>query len=140
MDLQFFNETSEGVWATNWEGTVFYFPFSKLSNKQSNELPDVLKKASSASWPCIVAYAVVFFVTAVGNIIEFGSVWQRLRKRSSAMSKLLLHLCIADILVVFMVAAVQVYCRISVGCYLGNIMCTHLKFLDCFSTCKLFTQ
>lgn len=86
-------------------------------------LPDVFTKVSPGAWPIIYSYAIVFIVAAVGNFIEFISVWRRLRKRSTAMNRLLLHLCIADIVVVFMVAAVEVFWRISIGWYAGDFMC-----------------
>lgn len=86
-------------------------------------LPDVFTKVSPAQWPIIYSYSTVFIVAAVGNIIEFVYVWRRLRKRSTAMNRLLLHLCFADIVVVFMVAAVEVFWRISIGWYAGDLMC-----------------
>lgn len=105
---------------------------SSIGTGSRSELPDVFTKVSPGAWPIIYAYTIVFVVAAVGNLIEFVYVWRRLRKRSTAMNRLLLHLCIADILVVFMVAAVEVFWRISIGWYVGDFLC---KFPFHFSLC-----
>ncbi|ODM94063.1 Gonadotropin-releasing hormone II receptor [Orchesella cincta] len=129
------------IWFANENESNFELPFNfntqsgsvlRGSDIDSNELPDVFTKVAPGAYPCIIAYAVVFLVAAVGNMIEFLSVWRRLRKRSTAMNRLLLHLCIADIMVVFMVAAVEIFWRISIGWYAGDFMCKLVQYFRAF--------
>ncbi|CAL8098895.1 unnamed protein product [Orchesella dallaii] len=143
MEIQFSANFSEEIWIANENESNFSLPFNIKSKGDSgsvlrgnevdyDELPDVFTKVAPAAYPCIIAYAIVFLVAAVGNMIEFLSVWRRLRKRSTAMNRLLLHLCIADIVVVFMVAAVEVFWRISIGWYAGDFMCKLVQYFRAF--------
>lgn len=91
------------------------------------ELPEMYRVVDETAWPRIYAYFAVFIVSAIANFCELIWVCRRLRTRASAVNRLFLHLCIADLIVVFMVAAVEVLWRISIGWYAGNFMCEYIS-------------
>lgn len=88
-----------------------------------SDLPVEYRVVDETAWPRIYAYFAVFIVSAIANFCELIWVCRRLRTRASPVNRLFLHLCIADLIVVFMVAAVEVLWRISIGWYAGNFMC-----------------
>ncbi|CAL8098898.1 unnamed protein product [Orchesella dallaii] len=96
------------------------------------ELPEEFRVVDETAWPRIYAYFAVFVVSALANFCELVWVCRRLSTRSSPVNRLFLHLCIADIIVVFMVAAVEVLWRISIGWYAGNFMCKAVMFFRAF--------
>jgi len=92
-------------------------------------LPSEMVTLPISAWPAIIAYCIVFVVASVGNLLEFIAVSQRLRKRCSPMNILLMNLCIADLIVVLAVAAVEIAWRISIGWYVGDVLCKSKKYL-----------
>ncbi|ODM94064.1 Gonadotropin-releasing hormone receptor, partial [Orchesella cincta] len=97
-----------------------------------SQLPEEFRVVDENAWPRIYAYFAVFVVSALANFCELVWVCRRLSMRSSPVNRLFLHLCIADIIVVFMVAAVEVLWRISISWNAGNFMCKAVMFLRAF--------
>lgn len=93
------------------------------------EMPMEFCEVDETAWPRIYAYSAVFIVSAIANLCELVWVCKRLRARASPVNRLFLHLCIADLIVVFMVALVEVLWRISIGWYAGNFMCKLFRLM-----------
>ena len=97
-----------------------------------NYLPPYLSEMSTTSRNCVIAYVFLFLLSAKGNFSVFVSVLRQLRKSKSRICLLILHLSIADLMVTLFVMPIEIFWRLTVGWYGGNVMCKICQFLRAF--------
>ena len=88
-------------------------------------------KFNDDSLVSVVAYCVLFVISAVGNLTVFITLCcNRLRK--SHVTVFMLHLCIADLLVTFIMIPMEVGWHLTVAWTAGDEMCRILMFFRTF--------
>ncbi|CAG7720296.1 unnamed protein product, partial [Allacma fusca] len=95
-------------------------------------MPPFLTTMSETSRNCVIAYVILFLISATGNLSVFVSVFQQMRKTKSRICVLILHLSIADLMVTFFMMPIEVAWRLTVAWYGGNILCKICQFLRAF--------
>ncbi|CAG7673169.1 unnamed protein product [Allacma fusca] len=101
-------------------------------NGTENNLPESFTIVSLEAWTGIFIYIGIFVVAAIGNVSVFVCILNLLRRRPSPMNKLLLHLNIADLIVVFVVIPSEIGWRLSIGWYAGEIPCRLVQYIRAF--------
>ncbi|CAG7820393.1 unnamed protein product [Allacma fusca] len=101
-------------------------------NGTGNNLPESFTTVSPEAWTGIFIYTGVFVVAAIGNVSAFVCILNLIRRRPSPMNKLLLHLNIADLIVVFVLIPSEIGWRLSIGWYAGDIPCRLVQYFRVF--------
>lgn len=95
-------------------------------------MPSSFSTMSDLSFYCVIAYSIIFVISATGNISVFCSVYKQLRHAKNRISLLILHLCIADLVVTFTAMPLEVIWRVTIQWYGGDVMCKACQFLRAF--------
>ena len=74
-------------------------------------------------WIKIACLSFVFALASVANVRVLVSISKTIRSRISPMYKLMLHLCVADIIVVSTIIPSEIAWRITGYWYAGDFMC-----------------
>ncbi|CAB4058140.1 GNRHR [Lepeophtheirus salmonis] len=85
----------------------------------------------------VIAYCIMFMIGTVSNISVFVAAYRRSRIGSSQFLRtnvhsMVLHLTVADLIVTIIVIPVEIFWRISVQWYIGNLCCKGFMFLRAF--------
>lgn len=119
---------------SNLTGTKIIIPFENTENTNSS-IPLEYSRVDFVGWVRIISYIIVFTISGAGNLWELNSVLRRSKIRRAPVNRLLLHLCIADIIVVLMVAGVEILWRISISWQAGEFLCKSIN-PSCFTVIK----
>ena len=79
----------------------------------------------------IVAYAILFIVAAVGNLTVFITLFRH-RHRKSRVNMFIMNLCIADLIVTFVMLPLEIGWHITVAWKAGDVGCRILMFFRVF--------
>ena len=100
------------------------------NNSSSDELTTrIMVKTKPAhllhqeDWIKISCLSFVFALAAAANLRVLVSISKTIQNRISPMYRLMLHLCVADIIVVFTIIPSEVAWRITGYWYAGDFMC-----------------
>lgn len=80
----------------------------------------------------LVAYAILFFIAGVGNVSIFFSLCCAHRHRISRVSLMIINLCLADMLVTFIIMPVEITWRITYQWIFGDLSCRTFSFIRAF--------
>jgi len=79
----------------------------------------------------VVAYAMLFIVAACGNLSVFIAMF-RTRRRRSRVNLFIMHLCVADLIVTFVVMPLEITWQLTVAWLAGDTACRVLMFFRAF--------
>ena len=78
-----------------------------------------------------MAYSVLFIIGAVGNLSVFVTLFRN-RRRRSRVNKFIMHLALADMIVVFIMMPLEIGWHLSVAWLAGDFLCRLLMFFRAF--------
>ena len=79
----------------------------------------------------VVAYSILFVVAAAGNLTIFITLF-RYRHRKSRVNMFIMNLCIADLIVTFVMLPLEIGWHITVSWKAGDVGCRLLMFFRAF--------
>ncbi|KAI0232932.1 Gonadotropin-releasing hormone II receptor, partial [Lamellibrachia satsuma] len=79
----------------------------------------------------VVAYALLFVIAAFGNLSVFVAMF-RSRRRRSRVNLFIMHLCVADLIVTFVVMPLEITWQLTVAWLAGDIACRIMMFFRAF--------
>ena len=85
----------------------------------------------SANVITVIFYTVLLIIGAAGNLIVFVTLF-RARQRKSRVNRFIMHLCIADMTVVFIMMPLEIGWHVTVSWEAGDIACRILMFFRAF--------
>lgn len=80
----------------------------------------------------LTVYAILFLIAGVGNVSIFFSLCCAHRHRISRVSLMIINLCLADMLVTFVIMPVEITWRITYQWVFGDLFCRTFSFLRAF--------
>ena len=86
---------------------------------------------TSDSLITVIFYTVLLIIGAAGNLIVFVTLF-RARQRKSRVNRFIMHLCIADMTVVFIMMPLEIGWHVTVSWEAGDIACRILMFFRAF--------
>ncbi|OXA41973.1 Gonadotropin-releasing hormone II receptor [Folsomia candida] len=96
--------------------------------------PASFRELSQLSINFVLIYSLLFIISATLNVSELISVIRYYKRhRTSRITNLYRHLCIADLLVTFTAMLMEILWRITIQWYGGNLLCKGCQFLQAFS-------
>ena len=105
-------------------------PSNSSSNSSSSALPREML-FNDDSLVSVVAYSILFVVAAAGNLTIFITLF-RYRHRKSRVNMFIMNLCIADLIVTFVMLPLEIGWHITVAWKAGDFGCRMLMFLRAF--------
>ena len=106
----------------------------------STEMPNVTFEAvtiprefvfNADSLVSVITYTVLFIVAAAGNLTVFVILFKH-RHRKSRVNLFIMHLCIADLIVTFVMLPMEIGWHVTVSWKAGDVGCRLLMFLRTF--------
>ncbi|CAL8100505.1 unnamed protein product [Orchesella dallaii] len=101
----------------------------------SATIPESFRKLSTNSRNCVIAYVILFCIGAPGNLFVFVSVGREIWRRQLMRSRikvLIWHLATADLFVTFVVIPIEVFWRLTIQWYGGDVLCKMAQFFRAF--------
>jgi gonadotropin-releasing hormone receptor len=95
-------------------------------------LPLHLRKISETQRNVVIAYSLFFLLGASGNLSVFLSVCRQLGKLKWRITILIVHLSVADLIVTFTVIPSEIFWRLALQWYGGNVLCKVCQFARAF--------
>lgn len=80
----------------------------------------------------LVVYALLFLIAGVGNVSIFFSLCCARRHRISRVSLMIINLCLADMMVTFVIMPVEITWRITIAWVFGDLSCRTFSFFRAF--------
>ena len=81
----------------------------------------------------VIAYSVLFAISAVGNLTVFITLFRnRRRHQKSRVNLFIMHLCLADLIVTFIMLPMETAWHVTVGWLAGDAACRILMFFRTF--------
>ena len=80
----------------------------------------------------VVSYAVLFVIAALGNLGVFVNLLRKRRRRLSPPDTVIMHLCIADLIVTFVFMPLEITWQLTVAWLAGDTACRVLMFMRAF--------
>lgn len=108
---------------------------SALLKLASSVIPENFRKLSTNSRNCVIAYVILFCIGAPGNLFVFISVGREIWRRQLMRSRikvLIWHLATADLFVMFVVIPIEVFWRLTIQWYGGDVLCKMAQFFRAF--------
>ncbi|RWR99871.1 gonadotropin-releasing hormone receptor-like protein, partial [Dinothrombium tinctorium] len=100
-------------------------------NESDKHLEMLIAKTRAKLFPEIIAYSVLFLVGAIGNLRALFDLLKR-RHLRKAINILMVHLTLADLIVVFISIPIEIFWCITVVWKAGVIGCKLFQFLSVF--------
>lgn len=95
-------------------------------------LPADFTEISELNKDCIVVYTVLFFLAAVGNLLVLSCVSRHDRLGKSRTPLLIMHLCMADLIVTFFLMPTEIFWRLTIAWKGGDVLCKLTQFIRAF--------
>lgn len=114
---------------------IFFNPSLDTGEDNHNNLLLNFRRMSADTRNCVIAYVVLFLVGASGNLTIFITVGREIWRRQLMRSRikvLIWNLATADLFVCFVVIPIEVFWRLTVQWYGGDLVCRILQFLRAF--------
>ena len=108
-----------------WNSTV-----TSSSTMQEIEVPNELRFTVD-NIVSIVAYSVLFVISACGNLLVFITLFRN-RKRKSRVNLFIMHLSVADMFVTFVMIPMEIGWHATVAWVAGDVACRLFMFLRTF--------
>ena len=86
---------------------------------------------TSDSLITVIFYTVLLIIGAAGNLTVFVTLF-RARQRKSRVNRFIMHLCIADMTVVFIMMPLEIGWQVTVSWEAGDVACRILMFFRAF--------
>jgi len=103
-----------------------------LSDNGTEVLPEDLRTMSESSRNCVIAYTILFIIASTGNLTVFASFCRQYKKHKNRISLLILHLSVADLIVSFCLIPIEIFWRMTIQWYGGNLLCKACQFMRAF--------
>ena len=102
-------------------------------NNISGEIPEIPREFlfNDDSLVSVITYSVLFAVAAVGNLTVFVILFKH-RHRKSRVNLFIMHLCIADLIVTFIMLPMEIGWHVTVAWTAGDFGCRFLMFFRTF--------
>jgi len=120
------------------QNTSFELYNDTLSEEENNlflvhtTLPQEFTEISETSKHCVIAYCILFVLASTGNLTVLFSLWRQYSKRKSRITLLIMHLSVADLIVCCCLMPIEIFWRLTIQWYGGNVMCKVCQFLRAF--------
>ena len=102
-----------------------------LNNSLSNNNNSSIPKFESSSLVSVVGHSVLFGISAIGNLFVFFTLIHN-RRHKSRVSKIILHMNLADLIVTLVMMPIEIAWRITVSWNGDEASCRILMFLRAF--------
>lgn len=99
------------------------------SNKEFNLPREMI--FTDDSLVSVIAYSVLFFIAAIGNLSVFVTLF-RFRHRKSRVNLFIMHLCMADMIVTFVMLPMEIGWHLTVSWLAGDFGCRLMMFFRAF--------
>ncbi|KAI5722895.1 hypothetical protein M8J76_015425 [Diaphorina citri] len=115
-------------------------PAAKLPTNYTGDVANITSPYFNVTSPLVtsptvyalVAYASLFLVAGVGNVSILFSLCCARRHRISRVSLMIINLCLADMMVTFVIMPVEITWRITVQWSFGDLWCRLFSFFRAF--------
>lgn len=104
-------------------------PLHNMSRSNFSLSCDVIPAENLMS---IIVYSVLLAIAGAGNLTVFITLYKSRRRRSSRVSLFIMHLCIADLWVTFIVMPMEIGWHATVCWTAGDVMCRAMMFCRAF--------